>query len=110
MAACGLKGIKQQQNQSVIKNIHPVIKCILMANEMLNQAKKTIYGKLQKSIKIKIGIHYGDVIAGVIGGHKPQFSLIGDTVNTASRVCFNGEVDCITISNDAMSSCIDEHI
>ena len=26
-------------------------------------------------------------MAGVIGLHKPQFSLIGDTVNTTARVC-----------------------
>jgi len=38
-------------------------------------------------LKLRIGIHYGRVIAGVIGYHKPQFSLIGDAVNTTSRVC-----------------------
>jgi class 3 adenylate cyclase len=50
------------------------------------------------SINIKIGVHYGRVIAGVIGHHKPQFSLIGDTVNTTSRVCSTGVDGEITIS------------
>lgn len=36
---------------------------------------------------MKIGIHYGRVLMGVIGSIKPQFSLIGDTVNTTSRLC-----------------------
>jgi len=42
------------------------------------------------------------VIAGVIGYHKPQFSLIGDTVNTTSRVCSTGQESKITISEEAM--------
>lgn len=46
--------------------------------------------------EIKIGIHTGRVIAGVIGHHKPQFSLIGDTVNHTSRVCSTGEVDLVS--------------
>ena len=36
---------------------------------------------------LKIGIHSGEVISGVVGENKPQFSLIGDTINKTSRVC-----------------------
>ena len=49
----------------------------------------------------KIGIHYGRAISGVIGFHKPQFSLIGDTVNTTSRVCSTGLEDKIILSEQA---------
>lgn len=36
---------------------------------------------------MKVGIHSGPVISGVVGDTKPQFSLIGDTINKTSRVC-----------------------
>ncbi len=49
------------------------------------------------------GIHFGPILAGVIGYHKPQFSLIGDTVNTTSRVCSNGANGKITLSEKAFS-------
>lgn len=59
-----------------------------MGIQMLEKSKNLSWGEHKnKRIKIKIGIHAGPVIIGVIGYHKPQFSLIGDTVNTTSRHC-----------------------
>ena len=54
-------------------------------------------------LKLKIGIHYGPVIAGVIGYHKPQFSLIGDTINTTSRICTTASEGTITLSEEAFN-------
>jgi class 3 adenylate cyclase len=54
-------------------------------------------------INIKIGIHTGNCFMGVIGYHKPQFSLIGDVVNTASRVCSTGDPNHIMVSEEAFS-------
>ena len=71
-----------------------------MAFDMIDSMSKI---KIEgvSSIKLRIGIHYGKVIAGVIGYHKPQFSLIGDTVNTTSRVASKGYDGKINISSEA---------
>jgi class 3 adenylate cyclase len=47
---------------------------------------------------IRIGIHTGTVIAGVVGHKKITYDIWGDTVNTASRMESSGEAGKINIS------------
>lgn len=38
-------------------------------------------------MKVGIGVHSGELVAGVIGsGSRMEFTIIGDTVNTAARL------------------------
>jgi adenylate cyclase len=70
----------------------------------LIQINKNLKKKNQREIKVGIGISTGRLVAGYIGStHTMSYSVIGDTVNTASRICSAAKAGQIIISENTFT-------
>lgn len=86
MAVCGLP----------ISSTDHAEKTIRAAREILQFISER--AKTKPAFAVRIGIHSGPVVAGIVGTKKFAFDIWGDTVNTAARMEQHGVPGAINIS------------
>jgi adenylate cyclase len=51
--------------------------------------------------KVRVGVHAGPLVAGIVGDQKYQFDVWGDTVNVAARMAGAGNPGAVTMTHDS---------
>jgi len=88
LAVCGLPLADQRHAENVVK-----------AAIEINAFVQDRIAKLgERTFQVRIGIHSGSVVAGIVGVKKFAYDVWGDTVNTAARMEQNSEAGKINIS------------
>jgi adenylate cyclase len=91
MAAGGL-------NVPLKTEVKGVVNAALEMQEFILKRFEDRKNSEQPAFEMRLGIHTGPVVAGIVGIKKFQYDIWGDTVNTANRMESNGAAGKVNIS------------
>lgn len=81
-----------------VTNAEDVIRAALDIQHFMNEYRERRQNEGKPFFDIRIGIHTGPIVAGIVGIKKFSYDIWGDTVNIASRMESSGEAGKINIS------------
>ena len=84
----------------VTNTTHPVdvINAAIEIRDFIEEHKAENIRKDKPVFELRIGIHTGNIVAGIVGLNKFAYDIWGDTVNLASRMESSGEAGKINVS------------
>ncbi|XP_036968119.1 adenylate cyclase type 4-like isoform X1 [Acanthopagrus latus] len=100
MAAAGLTHSPVGDEQKKVEMSYSHVRAMVEFAIALMGKLELINTHSFNSFKLRIGINHGPVIAGVIGAHKPQYDIWGNSVNVASRMDSTGVLDKIQVTEE----------
>ena len=87
-------GVPRPTTDSVRNSVRAAIEM----QEFVKERKKVREGRGEIAFEMRIGLHTGNVVAGIVGDRKFQYDIWGDAVNTAARMETKGVVGEVNIS------------
>lgn len=76
--------------------------------EFISKRKGVLDFEGKHGFEMRVGIHTGPVVAGIVGVKKFQYDIWGDTVNTANRMESSGEAGKVNVSETIFNALKDD--
>jgi len=73
---------------------------LAFARAIMKAARYVDRPKVDINPQMRVGIHTGSCMSGIVGTKNFRFCLFGDAMNTAARMVQNGSADCIHATKD----------
>jgi len=84
-----------------------MVQAALIFQEFVKKSAHKRFGKGSELLEMRIGIHSGPLVAGVVGSKKFAYDVWGDTVNVAARMEQASESGQINVSETVVQACGD---
>ena len=84
------------------ESVKNTVKAGLEMQEFIIRHKQERESHGYPAFEMRLGIHTGPIVAGIVGVKKFQYDIWGDTVNTAARMENKGEIRKVNISKSTL--------